>query len=107
LGTSLGLSAAYLASGNPSAKLITCEGASDIAAAARENFSSLGIDNIETFEGNFDETLPRILENKAGVDMAFIDGNHRAEPTLRYFRQLLQKINKPGILIFDDIHWSE
>jgi predicted O-methyltransferase YrrM len=27
-------------------------------------------------------------------------------PTLRYFEQLLQKISRPGILIFDDIHWS-
>ena len=107
LGTSLGLSAAYLASGNPSSKLITCEGAAAVASVARENFSSLGITNIETIEGNFDETLPAILKDIPGADLAFIDGNHRAEPTLRYFRRLLQKLNTPGILIFDDIHWSE
>ena len=107
LGTSLGLSAAYLATGNQAGKLITLEGAASIAAVARENFALLGIHNIETAEGNFDDTLPAVLENSKGIDMAFIDGNHRKEPTLRYFEQLLQKINQPSILIFDDIHWSK
>lgn len=107
LGTSLGLSAAYLAMGNPAAKLITFEGASAVAAVAIENFSLLDIRNIETTEGNFDETLPVVLKNIAAVDLVFIDGNHRAAPTLRYFEQFLQKISRPGILIFDDIHWSK
>jgi len=107
LGTSLGLSAAYLAMGNPTAKLITCEGARAVSAVAKENFSLLDIPNIEVIEGNFDETLPVILQRYEALDLAFIDGNHRAAPTLRYFEQLLQKINKPGILIFDDIHWSK
>ena len=107
LGTSLGLSAAYLAMGNPAARLITCEGAAAVATVARENFSLLGMQHIETIEGNFDETLPVVLKSLKGIDLAFIDGNHRAVPTLRYFEQLLQKINRPGILIFDDIHWSK
>lgn len=106
LGTSLGLSAAYLASGNPAAKLVTFEGAAAVAAIAEENFSSLGIDNIETVTGNFDATLLSVLDRPAGIDLAFVDGNHRKEATLRYFEQILAKINSPGILIFDDIHWS-
>ena len=107
LGTSLGLSAAYLAMGNPLARVVTCEGAGAIAAIANENFSLLGIRNIETIQGNFDETLPAILKKHSPVDLAFIDGNHRAAPTLHYFEQLLQHISRQGILIFDDIHWSE
>ena len=107
LGTSLGLSAAYLAMGNPAARLITCEGATAVAAVAKQNFALLGIENIETITGNFDESLPAILHRTAGIDLVFIDGNHRAAPTLRYFEQLLQRINGHGILIFDDIHWSE
>jgi predicted O-methyltransferase YrrM len=107
LGTSLGLSSAYLASGNPAARLITCEGAPSVAAIALENFASLNIKNIETVVGNFDETLTPVLERLAGIDLAFVDGNHRKEPTMNYFKQILQKTNRPAILIFDDIHWSE
>jgi len=40
------------------------------------------------------------------VDFAFIDGNHRKEPTERYFKELLAKTNNDSILVFDDIHWS-
>lgn len=107
LGTSLGLSAAYLAMGNPAAMLITCEGAGAIAAVARENFSALGISNAEIKEGNFDTGLPQLLQNSPAVDLAFIDGNHRLEPTLRYFEQLLPKMGNTGIIILDDIHWSK
>ncbi|MFT3933576.1 MAG: class I SAM-dependent methyltransferase [Chitinophagaceae bacterium] len=106
LGTSLGLSAAYLSSGNPAAKLITCEGASAVAAVARENFYRLQLNNIKVIEGNFDDTLPGILQSVDNIDVAFIDGNHRKQPTLDYFEQLLQKKNSQSILIFDDIHWS-
>lgn len=106
LGTSLGLSAAYLASGHPAADLLTLEGAEAIATVARENFTDLGIHNIEIVTGNFDNTLPVVLKHTREIDLAFIDGNHRRVPTLRYFEELLQQINRPGILIFDDIHWS-
>ncbi|HNR16193.1 MAG TPA: SAM-dependent methyltransferase, partial [Chitinophagaceae bacterium] len=40
------------------------------------------------------------------IDFAFIDGNHRQEPTERYFNQLLPKMHHESILVFDDIHWS-
>jgi predicted O-methyltransferase YrrM len=106
MGTSLGITAAYLALGNPCGKLVTCEGAASIAAVAKENLSYLQIPNIHIATGNFDETLPLLLNKPGNIDFAFIDGNHRAVPTLRYFEQLLQKANRPAILIFDDIHWS-
>ena len=35
-----------------------------------------------------------------------IDGNHRQEPTERYFEQILPYIHNDTLLIFDDIHWS-
>jgi predicted O-methyltransferase YrrM len=106
LGTSLGMTATYLAMGNPSGKLVTCEGSVSIAAVAKENFYSLQIPNIEIATGNFDDSLPLVLNKLGSIDFAFVDGNHRAAPTLHYFEQLLQKTNRPAILIFDDIHWS-
>ena len=106
LGTSLGITAAYLALGNPSGKLVTCEGAGSVAAIAKENFYSLQASNIEMATGNFDHNLPLVLNKLGSIDFAFVDGNHRAAPTLHYFEQLLQKANRPAILVFDDIHWS-
>lgn len=108
LGTSLGVTTAYLASGNENARVITMEGAPAVADVARENFRQLGLRNIELVEGNFDLTLPRVLDTckESGIDLAFIDGNHRYEPTIQYFKQILAHTRENSIVILDDIHWS-
>ena len=57
--------------------------------------------------GEFDKQLPKVLPNIETIDFAFIDGNHRYEPTLKYFEMLLGKSTDQSIFIFDDIYWSE
>lgn len=106
LGTSLGITTSYLALANPAANLITFEGAGAVAHTAKQNFESLQLSNISLIEGNFDDTLLPVLERLPSVDLAFIDGNHRREPTERYFHSLLTKTGNDSILVFDDIHWS-
>lgn len=106
LGTSLGITSSYLANGNPAATLNTGEGSSSIAAIARETFRKLNIKNVVLTEGDFDHTLTPLLQQLKVVDFAFVDGNHRKEPTLAYFNQLLLYAHPESILIFDDIHWS-
>lgn len=106
LGTSLGITTAYLSLAKPDAGLTTMEGSTEIAGVAKRNFKNLEIRNIEIIEGNFDHTLSSLITHHSYVDFAFIDGNHRQEPTLRYFQQLLAKTNNDSILVFDDIHWS-
>lgn len=106
LGTSLGLTSAYLAQANEKVKLLTLEGAPSIAELATHHFNQLGLENVEVVTGNFDQTLLPALEKLGRPDMVFIDGNHRKEPTLRYFQALLQRAGPETILIFDDIHWS-
>ena len=107
LGSSLGITTSYLALASPSAKVITMEGSGSIADEAAKNFGKLDIKNIEIVRGNFDETLPLVLENNATIDFAFVDGNHLQDPTERYFQQLLPHIHNESIIVFDDIHWSE
>lgn len=107
LGTSLGITTAYMASAKSDANVITMEGAKAVAVVARNNFNILGLNNIQLVEGNFDDTLPQVLSRLQVVDFAFVDGNHRKEPTLNYFNQLLEKANDNSVLIFDDIHWSK
>ncbi len=106
LGTSLGITSAYLASGNSNAPVYTCEGAQRIAAIAQRNFNHLGLNNTILLQGDFAKTLPVLTESLNRVDFAFIDGNHSQVPTQYYFEQLLQKTHSGSILIFDDIHWS-
>lgn len=105
LGTSLGITTRYLALGNPEARVKTMEGVPSIAAFARGSFEKEGL-KIGLQEGNFDETLPVVLREHGTVDLCFVDGNHRLEPTIRYFEQLLPYTGNSSIIIFDDIHWS-
>ena len=107
LGTSLGITSAYLAMAGKQSKMITMEGSDEIAGIAENNFRQLGLQNIETIRGNFDETLPAVIRQLSTVHFVFIDGNHRKEPTLRYFEELLPFTTNETILVFDDIHWSE
>jgi len=106
LGTSFGITSAYLAKGNPDAQLYTFEGADSISNIAQQNFKKLGIQNIELINGDFGKTLPRFLEKNLTIDFAFIDGNHREKPTIDYFNSMLSHCNEHSILVFDDIHWS-
>lgn len=106
LGTSLGISTAYLASAHSKSRVITLEGWPEIAEMARDTFRKLRLDNIKLITGNFDDTLAPVLQQLPSLDVGFIDGNHRKEPTLRYFFQCLAKVNNDSVLIFDDIHWA-
>jgi predicted O-methyltransferase YrrM len=107
LGTSLGLTTAYLATAGNNVKVYTIEGSESIAGKAKVNFESTGLENIFLTLGDFDCSLPAVLENMVKVDMAFLDGNHRFEPTLKYFEWILPYTHQDSVIIFDDIHWSE
>ncbi|MCB2378268.1 class I SAM-dependent methyltransferase [Hymenobacter sp. BT635] len=107
LGTSLGLTTAYLAAPYAQARVITFEGCPQTAAVARQTFAELALGNIEVIEGNLDDTLAPTLATLPGpIDFAFFDGNHRYEPTVRYFEQCLAHRTDQSVFILDDIHWS-
>lgn len=106
LGTSLGITTSYLAAANPASQVYSFEGAPAVAAIAQNFFNKLRLSNINLTLGNFDITVPPALEKMPAIDFAFIDGNHRKEPTLRYFNWLLPHITTDSFIVFDDIHWS-
>lgn len=106
LGTSLGITTSYLSTANPDAKIFTIEGSKAVAAISKQNFEKLSLQNIEVVQGSFDLHLSSAIHHLSSIDLAYIDGNHRCEPTLWYFHQLLPKLNNYSILVFDDIHWS-
>jgi predicted O-methyltransferase YrrM len=106
LGTSMGISTAYLASADKTSVTVTGEGNYAIASIAKDNFKESGLSNIRIITGNFDNTLPEMVAALPHIDLAFIDANHRKKPTLTYFHELLKKVTDGSIIIFDDIHWS-
>ena len=106
LGTSLGITTAYLAKAAQKGRVITIEGSPNIAKEAEKTFQNLHIDNITQITGNIDEKLPETLQGEKTIDMAFIDANHRKKPTLRYFRQIAEHCTDNSIIIIDDIHSS-
>ena len=107
LGTSLGISTAYFATACPQARVVTIEGSPAVHRIAVHNFTALGLDNIQAYEGSFDDVLPQVLPGLCPVDLAYVDGNHRYEATRNYFHQLLSCKTEASVFIFDDIHWSK
>lgn len=106
LGTSLGLSTAYMAMARPDAQIVTIEGCPNIAARAQRNFEVLDIHNVQQLTGNFDDVLPALLQKQPRLDWVYIDGNHRRDPTIDYFLQCLTRAHEGSVFIFDDIHWT-
>ncbi len=106
LGTSLGISTAYQAAASLNAHFMTIEGCPNVAKYARKNLDILKLKNVELIQGQFDERLPMALKALGRLDYVFVDGNHRKEPTLKYFEQCLNHAHEGSLFIFDDIHWS-
>ncbi|MEI6694785.1 MAG: class I SAM-dependent methyltransferase [Bacteroidota bacterium] len=106
LGTSLGISTAYMAQACPETKIFTLEGSETIAKQANKNFQVLKLPNVEVITGNFDVQLPLLLAYTKAFDFVFFDGNHRKIPTLSYFESCLKHKHNDSVFVFDDIHWS-
>lgn len=107
LGTSLGVTTAYIGQGYQDGKVISIEGCPNIAQVAKETFAKTQTHNATIYNGNFDDILPKVLQGRSPLDLVFIDGNHAYAPTLSYFEQTLKHAHNDTIFVFDDIHWSQ
>jgi predicted O-methyltransferase YrrM len=105
-GTSFGISTMYLASGCAGADVITMEGSSVMARIAAENFLESGLSNIRVLTGSFEENLDKIPGVAVSPGLVFIDGNHRKEPTLKYFDKIAKMSDTETVVIIDDINYS-
>ena len=134
LGTSLGITTAYLASVDSRNKVVTMEGSEAVLRVAQGVWKMLKLENIEWIQGNIDDTLYNIysvqnsdvrvqrsdvrIQNSEfrcqsseakgeKIDLAYVDANHTYEATMRYADFLLNRLTEKGILVLDDIHYSE
>ncbi len=106
LGTSFGITTCYMAGVSKQIKVITIEGNPAIAKIAQMGFNKLNLDNIKLICGSFENHFEEVLKETGTVDFILFDGNHRYEPTIRYFKQALKYKNQHSVFIFDDIYWS-
>lgn len=106
LGTSLGITSAYMASASQDVKLTTIEGCPETALVAKETFSQLDISNINIVVGNIDNVLSKVLNDTGLLDFIFIDANHKSTALLNYFEKCIKNANKNCIIVIDDIYWS-
>ncbi len=106
LGTSLGVSTAYQAKAAMDSRMLTIEGCPNVAHHAEETFRYLKLENVALLQGRFDEMLPVSFKELGRLDYVFVDGNHRKEPTIRYFEKCLEHAHEGSVFVFDDIHWS-
>ncbi len=106
LGTSLGKGTYALALGQPEAKIVTVEGDLALANLAKIQLTQTGLTNIEVINDDFDRFLIDLNQTNQTLDLVYLDGNHRFEPTLRYFNLLQKHLHNNSVVVVDDIYWS-
>ena len=108
LGTSLGVTTAYLAAMDSRNKVVTYEGCPAVAEVARANWEKLGLNNIACVVGEITvDSLQLAVDRLSGIDVAFIDANHTCEATLTYFNALASRVHEKSVVVVDDIHYNE
>ena len=105
LGTSFGISTAYMALVSNQVKVKTIEGIPEISTIAH-TFLSKNFDNVECIVGNLDEMLQDIVSKEETLDLVFFDANHTYEATVTYFQLCLTKSHPGSVFVLDDIYWS-
>lgn len=107
LGTSLGITTSYLASPAKDIRVLSLEGAEEIANEAKKIHQNLHLNNIEILLGKFEDNLTLCSQKMPSIDVLYIDGNHRKIPTLNYFQHFLPQLHSHSMVVFDDIYWSK
>ncbi|MBP5306985.1 MAG: class I SAM-dependent methyltransferase [Paludibacteraceae bacterium] len=107
LGSSVGLTTAYLSKACHNGTLHTFEGSAQLIDVARSSLNACHVGANTLFhQGNIDETLPEVLWQTDNIDVAFLDANHTLQATRHYFDLLVKAASPDALFIIDDIHSS-
>jgi predicted O-methyltransferase YrrM len=106
LGTSFGISTAYLAANSKNRRCISLEGCEATARIARRTLLELNLPTVEIITGDIDKTLSMTLAKLSGIDFVYIDANHTFDATMCYFEHICPKLNENAVVVLDDIYWS-
>ncbi|MEO1497453.1 MAG: class I SAM-dependent methyltransferase [Planctomycetota bacterium] len=111
IGTNVGISAACISAAlranGDGGSLVTVDGSAYRQRIAKDTIETLGMSDLVTFEfGSFADVLDDVLERHGPFDCAFIDGNHKLDPTLDYTNRLIDLAPAGPLLVYDDVRWS-
>ena len=70
-------------------------------------FEEAGFQGYTIHQGMFEHTLPEVAAQLDHVVFVLDDGDHRFEAMMRTFRLIFPKLSAHGVMVFDDIGWSE
>ncbi len=107
LGTSLGISAIYMASASSKNHVYTIEADPNVYKLAKVLFEKNKMTNIHPINNKFEVVLDETLSKMKSVDLAYIDGNHSYKATMENYTKIKKFCYNKSIIIFDDIYWSE
>ena len=107
LGTSVGISAAYLAAAQKCAgvtgSVTTIDASDHRQRIAQKLHKSLGLDNVTYRVGMFNEVLTDELAEFGPFDFALVDGDHAKKSYLALYEQLIAAATPNAVLVFTDI----
>lgn len=106
LGTSLGVSTAYLARANSNIHGKTIDYQKSAKEFASREFQKMGWENVEFIVGSFESVLPTLLSKENPMDVVFIDGDHSYAATVQNTIAILPSLSSHAVIILDDIRWS-
>lgn len=106
LGTSFGISTAYMTSANSSNSVITIEKDQEIAEIAKQNFKQLKLKNIEQKTGHVDDILKAIVASNQSLAFVCFDGHHCKQDVLNYFYLCVEKATEESVFVFENMYLS-
>jgi predicted O-methyltransferase YrrM len=108
-GTAFGVSGMYWLAGlkkNERGHLLTFEPNETWANIARGNLFRIS-DRFDLTVGTFEENIDAKLNPTDRIDIAFVDGIHTSAFVNRQFEILLPRMISGGIMLFDDVNFSD
>jgi hypothetical protein len=104
-GTAFGVSGMYWLAGLARGHLYTFEPNADWAGLARENLQAIS-PNFTLTNGTFEDEGPKVLP-PGSADIAFVDAIHTAAFVDRQYETLKPLMKPGGLVLFDDINFSD
>lgn len=107
LGTSAGISAAYISAARPCRLLTTIEGSPAIARLAADalaDFAQPVRVVVGTFDAGLEETGAMLAAEGRRLSLVYIDGHHDERPTLDYVSRVAPWLGRGALVVLDDIY---
>lgn len=105
-GTGLGMSSCWMALASTNPHVQSIEGNIELIEYVRKLTSNMSITAIELHHGSVDDLLPTLVKDIREGTLLFLDANHTAAATLRYFNIIIPFVKDDTIIVFDDINYS-